>query len=183
MPPDAGRAIDALVHAARSHHPDARWVPAEHRHLTLVFLGSVPAHEVESVASTVAAVGTRHAAIPIELVGCSGRPRRNEDGVAWLTVGRGQTEVAALSDDLQRALARWVRPTREGPPGGRPAGERAHVTVARRASSDLIRELSTVRADPPIAWIADRVVLFRSHLGRPGARYVPVSEVRLAGRD
>ncbi len=111
----------------------------------------------------------------------SGRPRRDDDGVAWLTLDRGGPETSELAMDLHAALTPWADPTRSRGPAGRSAGtaHRPHVTVARRASESLIAELGSLHSEPPIAWRADRVVLFRSHLGPPGARYVALHDFPL----
>jgi 2'-5' RNA ligase len=60
----------------------------------------------------------------------------------------------------------------------------AHLTVARRASPELIEALRHETEGPTRAtWTADRVVLYRSHTGTPaGSRYEPLAEVRLGDR-
>jgi 2'-5' RNA ligase len=56
---------------------------------------------------------------------------------------------------------------------------RPHVTVARLRRGAVWR--GRALAAPPIEpFVAERVVLFRSHLSQQGARYAPLAAVRLA---
>ncbi len=142
--------------------------------MTLVFLGPVPPARVRLLCEAIGRVATRASPIHVELGQGGGRARRGDDGVAWLEVGRGATEITRLARSLEAAVG-W----RSGPHS---AGELPHVTVARRASSRLIADLAGAGgAGASIGWRVDSVVLQRSHLGGAGARYEPVHVVPLGG--
>ena len=149
-------------------------MPIENLHQTLVFLGAVPEADVGRIVPLIDSIVDGTPPFEVSIGEGSGRPRRDDDGVAWLTLDRGRSETSELARDLHTTLSRWADPRRGRRPAARPAGtaHRPHVTVARRASGLLIAELGSLHAEPPIAWRADHVVLFRSFLGRPGARYV-----------
>lgn len=160
----------------RLAHPEARWLPADVLHVTLVFLGAVAAGRVQSLRDALAGVAADVAPFDVELATGGGRARRGDDGVAWLEVGRGAAEITRLASSLEGAVG-W----RSGPHS---AGQLPHVTVARRASGRLIAELAAAGgAGPGIRWRADSVVLLRSHLGGTGARYEPVHVAWLGGPD
>jgi len=106
-------------------------------------------------------------AFDVTLGSGGGRSRRG-DGVAWLDVDRGVAEITRLAASLEDAIG-WRG-------GSRPSGQRPHLTVARRASPELIEALSRTPPLPPIAWRVAEVVLFRSHPGRAGATYERLHE-------
>ncbi|MBA2571017.1 MAG: 2'-5' RNA ligase family protein [Chloroflexi bacterium] len=106
-------------------------------------------------------------AFDVTLGSGGGRSRRG-DGVAWLDVDRGAAEITRLAASLEDAIG-WRG-------GSRPSGQRPHLTVARRASPELIEALSRTPPQPPIAWRVAEVVLFCSHLRRTGAAYERLHE-------
>jgi 2'-5' RNA ligase len=56
----------------------------------------------------------------------------------------------------------------------------AHLTLARKATPALIEDLAAARFGPLVAeWMADRIVLMRSHLGADRARYGTLAMARL----
>jgi 2'-5' RNA ligase len=172
IPDDASEAVDRVLVPLRLRHPDARWTDGANRHLTLDFLGGVRPERVQGIVDALAATAPAHRQIEIELGAGSGRWHRDGEGVAWLTVTRGANEISALARELHIRVASADR---------RPAaGERPHVTVARKATRELIEDLRDLVPDPPPVWRADRVVLFRSHLGRPRPRYEVIAEAMLS---
>jgi 2'-5' RNA ligase len=98
--------------------------------------------------------------------------------VAWLEFRDGVERVTDLGRWLEAEVASGIEPGREAPrrsPG-------AHLTVARRADAELIGSLHGRDLGPlEAAWMADRVALVRSHLGRGGATYEVLHEAALAG--
>ncbi|MEO7118202.1 MAG: RNA 2',3'-cyclic phosphodiesterase [Candidatus Limnocylindrales bacterium] len=163
VPDDAAHQCEARLAGLSRSHPGARWVPAPFLHLTLVFLGAVTPGRVAGLEADIAAAAAETAAFDVSLVAGNGRVGRRGDGVAWLSAGEGGSHATQLANALHARI--------RGDDPGAPAGDRPHVTVARHASPDLIRDLRGFAPDPPITWRADRIVLFRSHLGPPGARY------------
>jgi 2'-5' RNA ligase len=144
--------------------------------VTLLFLGSVPATALPALRRASDETTATWPAFEIGLAAGAGRVQRGE-GVAWLSVRRGAREVIELAGDLDRAVREAAPAIRE--PRRAPS---AHLTVARRADRSLLDALlherhGTLRAD----WLADRVVLMRSHLGRAGAHYERVHETPLSG--
>lgn len=162
----------------RLAHPEARWLPADVLHVTLVFLGAVAADRVQSLRDALAGVAADVAPFDVELATGGGRARRGDDGVAWLEVGRGSAEITRLATSLEAAVG-W-RGGRHG------SGQLPHVTVARRASARLIADLAAADAagpgaGPGIRWRVESLVLLRSHLESAGSRYEPLHAAGLGG--
>ncbi|MDQ3553612.1 MAG: RNA 2',3'-cyclic phosphodiesterase [Chloroflexota bacterium] len=174
VPEEAGALLQARLEPLRDRHASPRWIPARHLHLTLVFIGAVAPQDVPRIRASMGAVAARHDVIEITLGTGSGIARRDEGGVAWLTVSVGGASIVRLAEDLRQELL--ARSASRRTLDDRPESWRPHMTVARRASTALITELQDLPVPvDPVSWRADSVVLFRSHQGPPGARYEPVA--------
>jgi 2'-5' RNA ligase len=156
-----------------------RWVHVDTLHLTLRFLGDTPPARVPAVAAAVIDALTGRPGFEVRLAGAGAFPANGRKIRAlWLGIDRGADELAALVRALEAPLAElgW-------PADGRPY--RPHLTVARADAAPirdtaLAAQALEAAAD---AWSssfrADRVVLYRSHLGGGPPRHEPVSEVAL----
>ena len=150
---ELGRAFGAALAAA-----GGRKVPAENLHLTLAFLGNVPAAEV----GRLTAIGAGLALPPGEVV---------LDRLDWWP--RARVLVAAARDapaalvELQAELTRQLK---DGGFGVDCAVFRPHVTLARK-----------VAAPPPtggaarVAWPLAALALIASIPAAGGSRYTPLS--------
>ena len=158
----------------RDRYPDARWTLAETWHLTLLFLGEVQPVRVAELERLMDDVASHTRPYDVRADRGGGRTGRR-DGVAWLGLGAGASELIAAAD----ALVADCPPDIAGgkPPRRTPS---AHVTVARRADGQVVDALRTpALGDLDVAWHVDRLCLVRSHLETGGARYVTLDEVSL----
>ncbi len=170
------RERERLYHATadlrNGDHP-ARWVLEAQLHLTMKFIGEVPAKEVGSIDTAVgkAAAGSESFQLHLERIG--GFPSLCAPRVVWLGA-EGSTALLSLYEALETALVDV----------GVPAENRAfrpHVTLARarrrarRSQWEGIEELAAA-----VDFTADLAVqsldLMRSELNPRGARYSVVQE-------
>jgi 2'-5' RNA ligase len=155
--------------------PGVRLQRPEAMHVTLCFLGGQPATAAEAIAEAMrAAVGRRSEVrlMPEALVWLP--PRRPR--VAALELIDDTGELTALQASLAAALAHggWYEPQRRR--------FLAHVTVAR-IGRNAPWQPSELPAPPAGPVIGTSVSLYRSHTGPSGARYEPLTTVRLPRRD
>jgi len=191
LPPPA--VVDALrgaVRPLRLAAPGLRWSPPDQWHVTLAFLGPVPAERRADLDARLARVAVRHGPIPVEAVGGgqfndrvlwvqvrqAARPGegvdaregvdRGEDEAGGAGAGRGR-ELRGLAAGVRRAAER-ARATPEA--DARPL--HAHLTLARvpaRGRGELAPLVEQLRATvTPLPWTIDRLVLMRSSDGPPG---------------
>jgi len=168
--PDAVRAAIAARTARavrgtawRASHPDTL-------HVTVRFLGDTPLEGMAAVADAVRAAGAATPAFEIVFGPASGLPPGRPARVAVLPIVRDLDVLAGLYGDLERRLVA----------AGVAAEVRAfrpHLTVAR------CREPQLAPAGLPSAAPAEvtRLVLWRSLLGGPHARHVPLAQAVLGG--
>jgi 2'-5' RNA ligase len=170
-PPGAVR--EELASWARSlkRGPGFRIVAPENIHLTLAFLGELPATDVDAICGALAAAAQE---TPGEI------QRLRIGGPLLLPPRRPRVLAAAILDpearlaDLQSAAARQLG---EAVGYSESRRFRPHLTAARLSRDAVIG----AELDPPPAleFTVARLTLFRSHLGQSGARYEPLDAVEL----
>ena len=169
LPDGLRSALEAAVAGWRAEADGARlrWTDPAGWHLTLAFLGSVEPdlvpRLVDAIAGAAAAV-QRHA---LRAGGLGAFPSPRRARVIWYGAGDPDGSAQHLADEVRRRLNAWVPQLAEEKPF------RAHVTLARARDergmdvSDWLQRHSAPGGVIPI----DRVVLYRSHLGRGPAQY------------
>jgi 2'-5' RNA ligase len=173
VPPEAEAAIEAAVAPIREAFPAARWAPRQNRHVTLKFLGAIAEGLVPWVREAVVGVAASHGPVRSALTGLGSFPSTTRTRVLWVGLADAAGDLAALAAALDDALAAQVLP--EG------RAFTAHLTVAR-ADPPLRLDPSVLatRVEAP-AFAIDRLVLYRSRLGRPAPRYEALATFPLAG--
>jgi 2'-5' RNA ligase len=151
----------------------ARWVPPENYHLTLRFIGEVPAWQAQEVDEALAAVKARPFELSLRGVGTFEKGGRIS--ALWVGVERNEG-LSFLQGKVETALQRI---------GLEPERRRfaPHVTLARtdRAPHDklvgFVQAHNLFRA-PPVP--VESFCLFSSRLGKEHSVYVPEVEYELA---
>ena len=145
--------------------PGARWVPAENHHLTLRFIGEVPAHRAEEIDLALAALRGR--GFPLSLAGVGTFAKAGRAVSLWVGVERNPA-LEHLQGKIETALQRC---------GLAPERRRftPHVTLARLDSTVVEAKLAEyVQAHNlfrggPIA--VGHFTLFSSQLGKESSAY------------
>lgn len=178
--PEAVRAILAEA-AARlrraAPRADVRWVPPASLHLTLRFLGEVGEPALAAVVSALRPVAAASDPIPLGLAGLGVFPGPARPRVLWAGIETGGAAVARLAGAIEQAVTALGFPAAPRPFEG-------HVTLARlrspRGMNRLLRAVEALAGESFGRWTARDVVVFRSHLGREGARYEALVRLPLA---
>ncbi len=180
LPPAPLAACKALIEGVRAGPLGdvPRWVHVDNLHLTVRFLGETPPELTPDAALAVQDAITGARAFEVVLAGAGAFPEARKPRALWLGIERGAGELGALMDALDPALEPLGWPRDDRP-------YRPHLTVARldrssiASSGAVADELRTAAADWRTSFRADRVVLYRSHLGGGPPRYEPLVEVAL----
>jgi 2'-5' RNA ligase len=160
-------ALDQLVDWQQAHLRGGRIVPREHLHVTLAFLGTRPASDLEGIVASLAgaARGVRR---PIGLRVASYRETRS---VAMLVLDDAEAQATAVADalhELLEALGVYRREARPWLP---------HVTVLRFRQRPRLR--------PPLpdlgAFSPSDAAVYHSALRPDGAQYTVLESVALGG--
>ena len=162
--------VEATFAPWREAFPQARWVPRENQHVTLKFLGRTWPRLVDWVPEQVEAAAAAVPRFTVRLHGEGSFPSAKRGRALWAGFENADP-IGALAAEIEAALVD------EFPSEKRPF--HPHLTVAR---SDPPLKLPAGYSGTELEsdeWEVDRVVLFRSLLGRPAPRYEPLARFPL----
>jgi RNA 2',3'-cyclic 3'-phosphodiesterase len=168
----------ALRREAGRAEGDVRWVDPENVHLTLQFLGAVPAERVPAIEAALREAAAAGAPLGLEVKGAGGFPNARRARIVWLGLAGDLVPLAALVAGIGRRLA----------PLGFAPEDRAfapHLTLGRarsgRGAPGLAGALAAAAEPDGTPWRAAELVLFESHLSTAGPRYEAAARLALGG--
>ena len=145
--------------------------PVDNWHITLRFLDTIDLVTYERFLSVLEQVRTEFA-FPVALGGFGAFPNPRKATVFCAGVGRGAEQWTLLAEVLEEAAQAAGLAPEERP-------FHPHLTLSRIRPPADVRAL--IDEDLALSWRCDRVVVYRSHLGRGGARYEPLDSISLIG--
>jgi 2'-5' RNA ligase len=168
------RVAGASIEERASGQP--RWVRVEGLHLTLRFLGATLDECQPEVIAAIGAAAGGVAPFAIALNGGGAFPNAYQPRVLWIGINDGADELAGLARRLNDELRILGWPSDDRPFQG-------HLTLARTdgvaGADEYARRLMEAASDVRLTWQADRLVLYKSLLGRGPARYEALAEAPL----
>lgn len=170
VPDEAKAGLERALAPYRSRVPGARWTGREGWHVTLKFLGGTPPRLLDPVRTAARAAAAAAAPMRAVLTEVGAFPTPRRPRVVWAGIGDaagGPCEgLVALAAALEASLGEWFVPEHRA--------FTPHLTVARLGTPrDLAEHAPGLvgLAVPSEPFAIDRLVLYRSHLSRVGARY------------
>lgn len=167
--------VDVPPIALAGAHLGTREAPS---HLTVLFLGEVPAERAAELAEAFRAAVRARPPFALELAGIGGFPGPDRPRIVWIGVARGAPELTALHGDLRGAARAHGIPTEERP-------FVAHLTVLRvRGARDqhLAQEWLAQHRETRFAECrVDRLLLKESRVGAGPVVHRTIAELPLEG--
>ena len=163
----------------RNEHGFVKWVDPGGIHVTLKFLGNIPAGQVAEITGAIGEATQGISPFHLEISGLGAFPSVRQPRVLWVGVGGETDKLSRLQQNVDSALASlgFAREERPFAP---------HLTLARvregtsgperRSFSELLGS-ATFENKYPVE--VEAVKLMRSELTRAGAIYSSLSVVRL----
>jgi len=153
---------------------DVRWANAEQLHLTLKFLGNVPASSVEAVKQSLAEACAGAAPFHLRAEGIGFFPNERQPRVVWVGFEDNENVLMELQLRVERALTPFAE---------KPGAERfrAHATLGRfqkyrRHKTDMLLPRTRALANHVFGeWRVEDAGLFHSELSAEGARHTRVA--------
>ncbi len=182
VPPAVREEIGRAQGRLQRHSPPGaiRWTRSDQFHVTLKFLGDVPAEQVAALEQCVAPICTARPALPLSARGIGFFPGTHQPRVIWAGAGDGRGQLSALHRQIDEAL-RWLAPAE------RPGKFTGHITLGRfkpgrHAAIPKLLELAAGYRDQHFGdWRAEAVELVRSELTSTGAEHTVMAAFPLAG--
>jgi 2'-5' RNA ligase len=153
---------------------DVRWANPEQLHLTLKFLGNVPATSLEAVKQSLTDACTGVGTFSLRAKGIGFFPNKRQPRVIWVGFEDSENVLADLQARVGRSLASLAE---------KPGVERflAHATLGRfqkyrRHKTEQLMPCALAHQHRVFGeWRVEEVILFRSELSPSGARHSPVA--------
>lgn len=155
-----------------------RWTRSDQFHLTLRFLGDVPADGIEDLKKTVSNVCRNARPLSLRAEGVGFFPNPRSPRIIWVGINDQEGHLAALQQQIETAV---------GPLSPEP-GEKnftGHVTLGRLKNPrptdtrDLAAWAQSFEKRRFGEWTADEIEIIRSELSPAGARYASLAAFRL----
>ncbi|MFD4693732.1 RNA 2',3'-cyclic phosphodiesterase [Streptomyces sp. NPDC058463] len=158
-PPDpAKEELARELRPAYDTHPQMRWNRIEDWHITLAFLGELPAERVPLLRSPLAEIAAHHRPPRLALRGSGSF----DDRVLWSGIEGDLDELHMLAADVRTAVKRCGVAFEERP-------LRPHLTLARARRGDrssAVEIAATLTGFTGHRWPAERLHLVGSNVGR-----------------
>ena len=179
---DAREQLVDAVDRIRSEVPNGiQWANPAGMHLTLKFLGNIPASGVAPLLECLGPVANKHEAFSLKLDGLGMFPNRRNPRVLWAGASGDLDALSRLQLSAEAAINALGHPPEQRP-------FRPHITLGRPRRSVTDRQLSRVGSVvselvPPrtVCWRVTSIEVMRSELHPSGARYTVLGSVPLLG--
>jgi 2'-5' RNA ligase len=154
-----------------------RWVRVDDLHLTLRFLGATPDERQADIAAAVATAAAQTDPFRVVLSGGGAFPNAYAPRVLWIGIAEGSEDLGAIVQRLNGELAPlgWAAETRPFTP---------HLTLARTdgvaGADERARVLIDAARDLRLTGQADRIILYKTLVGRGPVHYESLAEARLS---
>jgi 2'-5' RNA ligase len=154
-----------------------RWVRVDDLHLTLRFLGATPDERQADIAAAVATAAAQTDPFRVVLSGGGAFPNAYAPRVLWIGIAEGSEDLGTIVQRLNGELAPlgWAAETRPFTP---------HLTLARTDgvadADERARVLIDAARDLRLTGQADRIILYKTLVGRGPVHYESLAEARLS---
>ncbi len=179
LPTAVQQGLARVQQQLKQGRPPVRWVAPDKIHVTLNFLGEIPAEQVPGVGDAAARAAAAAVPFEIEAVGIGVFPNPRRPRVIWVGLAGELDALRALQAGLSRELAALGFP-----PEDRPFSP--HLTLGRmrqQAGLSEVRALGeavTRTAVPSLGrWLVREVRVIRSDLRPEGPLYTTLRAVVL----
>ena len=176
MPGPVRKALEEVQSGLKQLNIRARWVRPENIHLTLKFLGNIPAGHVPSIGDVLRVVAQAHGRFSLAVAGVGVFPDIRRPKVIWVGLTSRPEALTPLQQDLDGRLAALGFPREEKP-------FRGHLTIGRfRAEglpgpvADAVKRYAAV---PFGTFAVEEIVLLKSDLRPEGPLYAPLAREKL----
>ncbi|MEV8313617.1 RNA 2',3'-cyclic phosphodiesterase [Streptomyces sp. NPDC059900] len=176
-PDDAKQELARVLGPAYEAHPRMRWNRIEDWHITLAFLGEVPASVVSLLSTPLARLAAARRPLTLTLRGGG----HFDERVLWSGIGGDLDDLHSLAGEVRAVVEECGLPPAERP-------FRPHLTLARArrdTPSRAVQAAAGLDGFTGRAWQAGRLHLVASNIGRgPGPiRYRDVGAWDFDGHD
>jgi 2'-5' RNA ligase len=177
FPEETRKELEDIQKKLKQYGAGVRWVKPRSIHLTLKFLGTIDASQVEDIARAVAQGIRDQSPITLRPAGLGAFPGLRKPRVIWIGMEGEVQRLTGIQARVENALEPlgFVREKR---------GFRPHLTIGRvkdrRRLQSLVDAMVTLEIEPFNSFDADEIILYKSDLRPTGAIYTKLHRMPLA---
>ena len=176
MDPEVSRAAVRMIERIRDAGDGIKWVPTDHLHLTLKFLGDVHNTEVPQVCDVIRSVCSPHEPFELRFSGAGGLPTTQRARVVYAGVEDPSGKLTEIVMKLEEKLAELgFKPE--------PRDYKPHLTLgrakSRRANDDVIERLEKEAETALGSMWVNEIRMIASFLDKGGPTYQVMDTVDL----
>lgn len=154
-----------------------RWVQIDSVHLTLKFLGEVPAAQVGAIRTALIQAAQGHTPFDLTIIGAGCFPNMHRPRVVWAGIGGNTNALHKLRDSVEQTVSPLGYPTEPRPFS-------PHLTLGRTrqglSASALGAHIEQLDVGQLAQWRVEALSLMQSNLTPTGAIYTRLAHVSLA---
>lgn len=158
-----------------------KWVNPDSIHLTLKFLGNIPAEKAVDIARAIAEAAGEARPVTLELRGLGAFPNLISPRVVWVGVGGDVQPIVDLQKRIDQALVHLGFPTERREFSLHLTMGRLRDKAANQERRSLGERIKSVQVKSSPSFLVAEVCLMRSTLTQAGAIYDILTNFRLTG--
>jgi len=172
IPPEVKAYLSQVSKAMAKNVPGVRWVRPEGQHITIRFFGEISDARAREIKDGIGAAGP-YPGVEATLKGIGAFPDRRRPRVIVATLDEGVDIIRSIYHDIENRLTAlgYEREKR---------GFTPHITFGRMKMPAPLLERDTPPLECP-RFAIERIILYKSILGREGATYEALFEKKLGG--
>ena len=178
LPPEVRAFLADCQQRLKRAGGDVRWVRPDLIHLTLVFLGDVPADMLADLEKSVREAAAPFGPLALRVQGTGRFPPRGLPRVVWVGIEEPTGRLVELQKALAGATAAFAEKVED-------RAYAAHLTLGRvkspRGGRDLAAAVDAMSGQTGPTFEARELTIFRSDLSPQGPTYTPLARVALPG--
>jgi 2'-5' RNA ligase len=176
LPPQVRAHLADCQQRLRRAGGDVRWVRPDIIHLTLVFLGDVPADMLGDLEAAVREAAAPFGVLTMRVQGAGRFPPRGLPRTIWIGIEETSGGLARLQAAIASATAAFAEKPED-------RAYTAHLTLGRvkspRGGCDLAGAIDAMSGATGPSFEAREVTVFKSDLSPQGPTYTPLARVPL----
>ncbi|MCX5654919.1 MAG: RNA 2',3'-cyclic phosphodiesterase [Planctomycetota bacterium] len=178
LPPQVHAHLADCQQRLRRAGGDVRWVRPDIIHLTLVFLGDVPADMLADLETAVREAAAPFGVLALRVQGAGRFPPRGLPRTIWIGLEDASGGLAKLQAALAGATAAFAEKEED-------RAYTPHLTLGRvkspRGGRDLAGAIDATAGVTGPSFEAREVTIFKSDLSPQGPTYTPLAKIALDG--
>lgn len=185
LPSELRDRLGGVIGRLKTRGADVKWVRPASIHLTLRFIGEIPAGSVGDVLAAMERAASPAAPVEIEVRGHGTFPPNKRPRVIWVGLSKGEAPLADVFGRLEAELmeAGFGEADKRFSPHLTLGRVRSGRGVSGRGVNDALGLLEKAAREPLGSFTAPGLTLFKSELKPAGAVYTVLGETRFQGEE